>query len=143
MLVDDDGDFRETLAECLGALDWIDVVGTAADGAGAVRLFSERAPDVVVMDLVMPGMDGVEATAEIVAADPAARVLILTASDDHRLLALVMRAGARACLRKEPFLPRMLPLMLTLMTGQMPTGGSRGEPPRCSATARAPCSSFT
>ncbi len=63
MLVDDDGDFRETLAECLGALDWIDVVGTAADGAGAVRLFSQRAPDVVVMDLVMPGMDGVEATA--------------------------------------------------------------------------------
>jgi DNA-binding NarL/FixJ family response regulator len=116
LLADDDGDYMHALAALLGSLDWIEVVDTASDGAGAVRLFSETTPDVVVMDLLMPGMDGVEATKRIVEADPLARVLILTATEDARALALCISAGARACLWKEPATPRMLPLMLMLMS---------------------------
>ena len=65
LLADDHAVVRAGLEELLRSTDGIDVVGAAADGEEAVRLAAERAPDVVLMDLVMPGVDGIEATRRI------------------------------------------------------------------------------
>jgi NarL family two-component system response regulator LiaR len=77
------------------------VVGEAADGEKAVALAAELAPDVILMDLVMPGVDGVEATRRIIAARPKACVVVLTSFvDDSRVLP-ALRAGARSYLLKD------------------------------------------
>jgi NarL family two-component system response regulator LiaR len=77
------------------------VVGEASDGADAVRLASELEPDVILMDLVMPEVDGIEATRRIIAARPKACVVVLTSfADDSRVLP-ALRAGARSYLLKD------------------------------------------
>jgi NarL family two-component system response regulator LiaR len=77
------------------------VVGEASDGAAAVRLASELEPDVILMDLVMPEVDGIEATRRIIAARPQACVVVLTSfADDSRVLP-ALRAGARSYLLKD------------------------------------------
>lgn len=79
----------------LASLQDVDVVGEAADGDSAVALARELKPDVVVMDLNMPGVNGVDATRRIVAADPAIAVLVLTMLDEDESVFAAMRAGAR------------------------------------------------
>lgn len=70
-------------------------IGEAADGESAVARAAQLLPDVVVMDLNMPGLNGVEATREIVAANPGIAVLVLTMLDEDESVFAVMRAGAR------------------------------------------------
>jgi DNA-binding NarL/FixJ family response regulator len=81
--------------------DDIDIVGEAGDGAGAVRLAAELRPDVTLMDVRMPGVDGIEATRQIVARDPAARVLILTTFDLDEYAFSALRAGASGFVLKD------------------------------------------
>ncbi len=78
----------------------IDVVGTAADGAEAVELAMSRQPDVVLMDINMPGVDGVEATRQIIDAAPHVAVVALTMFDDDDNVARALRAGAVGYLLK-------------------------------------------
>jgi DNA-binding NarL/FixJ family response regulator len=101
IVVDDQQIVREGLATILDLLADVSVVGTAANGAEAVELVARRLPDVVLMDLHMPVLDGVGATRRIVAEHPSIAVLILTtfAADDDALEAL--RAGARGVLTKD------------------------------------------
>jgi DNA-binding NarL/FixJ family response regulator len=107
VVVDDHDLFRSGLRNLLEA-EGIDVVGDAADGAEAVRLVHEVQPDVVVMDLHMPGMDGVEATRRIAHDAPLTRVLTLTISaDDEDVLDSIL-AGACGYILKDASLPDLL-----------------------------------
>jgi DNA-binding NarL/FixJ family response regulator len=100
VVADDHPIVRSGIVQLLSTADDITVVGEAANGLDAVRLAAEQSPDLVLMDLRMPGLDGADATAQIVAANPAVRVLILTTyeSDDHILGAI--EAGASGYLLK-------------------------------------------
>ncbi|MGU3503277.1 response regulator [Mycobacterium sp. C31M] len=79
----------------------VEVVGEAADGAQAVRLSSELRPDVILMDLRMPGVDGITATGHVMAARPAAKVLVITTFDDDEHLYPALAAGAAGFLVKD------------------------------------------
>lgn len=103
VLADDQAMVRSGLRALLAAETGIDVAGEAADGMRAVELARHHRPDVVVMDLRMPGVDGLEATRRI-AADPelaGVRVLVLTTFDDDELVFQAMRAGAGGFLLKD------------------------------------------
>jgi DNA-binding NarL/FixJ family response regulator len=95
VLADDHPTFRRGLRALLDSLDDLEVVGEAKDGEEAVALAAELQPDVVVMDLSMPGTNGVEATRRIVAASPSVAVLVLTMLDEDEAVFSAMRAGAR------------------------------------------------
>lgn len=101
VVADDQELIREGVAAILEAEEDITVVGTAADGAEAVGLIQSTRPDVALMDIRMPEMDGIEATSRLVAADVPTRILILTTfeADDYVLAAL--RAGASGFLLKD------------------------------------------
>lgn len=100
MLAEDHPVYREGLAGLLSASDEFDVVGTCADGEDAIRLASELQPDVVVMDLNLPGIDGVEAARAIASQPGAPGVLMLSMFDDDEMVFHAMRAGARGYLVK-------------------------------------------
>jgi DNA-binding NarL/FixJ family response regulator len=100
LIADDQTLFREGLAAVLGA-HGLTVVGEAADGAAAVELAAQLAPDVVLMDLRMPVLDGVAATRRIMALPRAPRVLALTTFEDDAALFDVLRAGALGYLLKD------------------------------------------
>ena len=101
MVVDDSAAVRTGLAELLAATPGMDVVGVAADGLIAVRLAHDIQPDVVLMDLSMPGMDGVEATGQILADGPETRVVILTAFSEQQRIFAALDAGAVGYLLKD------------------------------------------
>ena len=95
VVADDHPTFRRGLAALLGSLDDVELVGEAADGDAAIALVAQTLPDVVVMDLNMPGVNGIEATRRIVAAHPTVAVLVLTMLDEDESVFAAMRAGAR------------------------------------------------
>lgn len=100
LLADDHPVFRMGLKALLDSLPEMAVLCEASNGADAIRLAAELQPDVVVMDLNMPGTDGVQATHDIVARHPQTAVLVLTLSDDDESVFAAMRAGARGYLVK-------------------------------------------
>jgi DNA-binding NarL/FixJ family response regulator len=100
LVCDDHPVYRDGLAMLLSSLDGLEVVGTASDGVEAVRLAGELQPDVVVMDLQMPELNGIEATARMTAEQPHVAVLVLTMYDDDESVFAAMRAGARGYLLK-------------------------------------------
>lgn len=100
LLADDHPLYRSGLRQLLDALAGTSVVGEVDDGAAAVERAADLQPDVVVMDLNMPGMDGVEATRRIVSTSPHVGVLVLTMHDDDDSVFAAMRAGARGYLLK-------------------------------------------
>jgi len=100
LLADDHPVFRHGLTALLEALPDVEVVAEAADGAEAVQLALETRPDVVVMDLQMPGVDGVSATRQLLEQLPETGVLVLTMFEDDESVFTAMRAGARGYLVK-------------------------------------------
>ncbi|MHC5795693.1 response regulator transcription factor [Lacisediminihabitans sp. FW035] len=101
LVADDHAIVRDGLVTVLSLLPDITVVGEAADGIAAVRLAADLEPDVVLMDLRMPGLDGATATAEILAAQPSVAILVLTTFGDDESIAGALRAGARGYLTKD------------------------------------------
>jgi len=101
LLADDQELIRTALSMVMADLDDVEVVGEAATGGEAVRLTARLAPDVVMMDIRMPEMDGIEATRRISAAGSAARVVVLTTFDDDEYVYGALRAGASGFLVKD------------------------------------------
>jgi DNA-binding NarL/FixJ family response regulator len=101
VLVDDHQILRVSLGRLLDAEDDVEVVGTAGDGAEAVRVVTEQRPDVVLMDLSMPGMDGVEATQRIIEAGIPSKVVVLTSFSDRDRILEALDAGAIGYLLKD------------------------------------------
>lgn len=101
MIVDDHEIVREGLQILLAEEAEFEVVGTASDGATALMLTAQLNPDVILMDLVMPDLDGIEVTRRILGRDPSARVLILTTFVEDQRVRDAIRAGATGYLLKD------------------------------------------
>ena len=101
LLIEDQTLMRQGLRMLLDLEPGMSVIGEAADGESGVRLALEKRPDVVLMDVQMPGISGVEATAALCAAWPAARVIILTTFDRDDYVFQAIRAGALGYLLKD------------------------------------------
>ena len=100
LVADDHPLFRQGLRDALAAMPGIEVVGDAAEGLEAVALAVELAPDVVLMDLQMPGISGIEATRRILDERPEVNVLVLTMFDNDSSVFAAVRAGAKGYLLK-------------------------------------------
>lgn len=101
LVADDQAAVREGLATLLDLTPGIEVIGEARDGAEAVRLVAAHSPDVVLMDLHMPGTDGIEATGLITREHPGVRVVVLTTYADNASIQGALRAGALGYLTKD------------------------------------------
>lgn len=101
LIVDDHPVFRAGMVTVLQDLDGVEVVGEASDGEEALRVVAQSTPDVVLMDLRMPGVGGLEATARIRVERPETAVIVLTMDSDDDSLFAALRAGARGYLLKE------------------------------------------
>lgn len=100
LLADDHPVYRDGLAALLGSVPTIEVAGTAGTGQEAVDRAADLQPDVVVMDVQMPGIDGIEATRRVTADSPHIGVVVLTMAEEDSTLFAAMRAGARGYLLK-------------------------------------------
>ncbi len=145
LLVDDQALLRMGFRLVIESEGDLDVVGEASDGAVALEQVAALAPDVVLMDIRMPGMDGIEATRRIVAEHPSARVLVLTTFDVDEYAFAALRAGASGFLLKNArpdelvdairtvasgssvVAPRVVRRMLDLFAPHLPTGAGTAD----------------
>jgi DNA-binding NarL/FixJ family response regulator len=119
VVADDHQVVRIGFAELLGTQPDFTVAGTAGDGAEAVRVCRSVRPDVVLMDVRMPGTDGIEATRQLMSADPAApRVLILTTFDLDEYVYDALRAGASGFLLKDVTAERLFDAVRVIAAGE-------------------------
>lgn len=118
LVADDQALFREALTTLLEVQAGIEVVGEAANGEEAVRSSAELRPDVVLMDLRMPVLDGIAATARLRAEQPAVRVLALTTFDDDEDVFAALRAGAVGYLLKDVTSARLVEALVAAERGE-------------------------
>jgi DNA-binding NarL/FixJ family response regulator len=118
LLVDDQALFREALSTLLQVRPEIEVVGEAGDGAAALRQAAELRPDVVLMDLHMPVLDGIAATRRLRVEQPGVRVLALTTFDDDEDVFAALRAGAVGYLLKDVSADRLVEGLLAAARGE-------------------------
>ena len=117
LLADDDALLRAGLLVILGTAPDLTVVAEAADGLEAVNLGRESAPDVVLMDVRMPGIDGIEATRRLLAVRPDTKILILTTFNDEDYVYGALRAGASGFLLKRTSPERLIDAVRTVAAG--------------------------
>ena len=101
LLADDQPTVRKGLRMRLGLEPGLDIVGEAADGASAVSLARDLAPDIILMDVEMPGLDGISATEQLKAESPRCSVIVLTIHDDAQTRERARLAGAAAFVAKQ------------------------------------------
>lgn len=118
LIADDQKVVRDGLSALLGLLPGIIVVGTAGDGADAVRQARALRPDVVLMDLKMPVCDGVEATRQLARTQPATAVVVLTTYSDDDWVLAALRAGARGFLTKNASADEILRAVTVVSAGE-------------------------
>ena len=119
LVVDDHPIVRQGIVALLAGADDFAVVGQAADGAEAVRLSAELAPDLVVMDLRMPGVDGVAATRQVLIDRPGARVVVLTTYETDDSILSAIEAGASGYLLKAAPEAELLAGLRAVVAGQV------------------------
>jgi DNA-binding NarL/FixJ family response regulator len=120
VIADDHAVVRGGLEQLLSTASDIELVATAADGEEAVATAARERPDVILMDLSMPVVDGIEATRRIVAADPTASVVVLTSFSDNRRIADALRAGAIGYLLKHAGPDELLGAIRAAAAGESP-----------------------
>lgn len=120
MVVDDHAMVRAGLEQLLDGVADMSVVASAADGSSAIDMIAQAHPDVVLMDLSMPGIDGIEATRRIVAEHPAARVVILTSFSDRERILRALDAGAAGYLLKDAETEELLRGIRAAAAGEAP-----------------------
>ena len=118
VVADDHQVVRNGFAELLGTQEDFDVVGTAADGAEAVSICRRLTPDIVLMDVRMPGTDGIEATRQLAGDDNAPRVIILTTFDLDEYVYDALRAGASGFLLKDVTAERLFDAVRVVADGE-------------------------
>ncbi len=119
MLVDDQRVVRDGLGMLLNLLPGVELVGTAANGREALAMVEETTPDVVLMDLRMPEMDGIEATTRLRHTHPGVQVLVLTTYADDESVLGALRAGARGYLTKDAGADEIAQAITTVAAGHM------------------------
>jgi DNA-binding NarL/FixJ family response regulator len=118
LVADDQAIVRDGLVTVLSLLPDIEIVGEASNGAEAVRLAAEHQPDVVLMDLRMPVLDGTQATAEILQSRPQTAVLVLTTFADDASISGALRVGARGYLTKDASRAEVAAAIRSVASGQ-------------------------
>ena len=118
LVADDQKIVRDGLSLLLGMLPGVEVIGTAVDGTDAVRQAEAALPDVVLMDLIMPNCDGVEATRLIARQQPDVQVVVLTAFSDDDSVFAALRAGARGYLTKNAGAGEILQALSAVRAGE-------------------------
>jgi DNA-binding NarL/FixJ family response regulator len=118
LIVDDHLFYREGVRSMLAAVPNVVVVGEAATGAEAIAQAAALQPDVVLMDIKMPGINGIEATRQIVAESPHISVLVVTMFDDDDSVFAALRAGARGYLLKDALLDEVLRAITAVSRGE-------------------------
>jgi DNA-binding NarL/FixJ family response regulator len=119
LLADDHQVMVQGLKALLGCQPDLKVVAEAGTGRTAVSLAEEYAPDVVLMDITMPDLNGIEATRQVTAASPHTRVIALSAHTDHRNASEMLKAGARGYLVKEGVFEELLQAIHTVVAGNV------------------------
>lgn len=117
LLVDDQSLLRMGFRMILEAEPDIEVIGEAGDGAAGLSMVAALQPDVVLMDVRMPGMDGIQATAAIAATEPNSKILILTTFDLDQYVFAGLKAGASGFLLKDAPPPELLAAIRTVASG--------------------------
>ncbi len=123
LIADDQTLFRSGLARLLKEDQRIDLAGEAADGNDAVKKAATLKPDVVLMDLRMPGLDGIEATKQILAAQPDCKVLILTTFDADSYVLQALRAGACGYVLKDAEPTAIVSAIMAVLSGERVMAG--------------------
>ena len=118
LIVDDQGIVRKGVRALLAEVDGMNVVGEAADGMEAVKQAEILHPDVILMDIVMPGMDGIEATRQIMASQPKARILVLTSFTGDDKVFPAIKAGALGYLLKDSEPEELITAIKNIYRGQ-------------------------
>ena len=118
LIVDDHAILRMGLASLLNAKKDIEVIGDAANGAAGIRKAVKLQPDVIIMDLMMPKMDGIETTAQLVAKIPDSKVLILTTFGTSDGISHALQAGARGAVMKNCDFGELVTAIRTVATGK-------------------------
>jgi len=117
LIVDDQTLFRVGLAGLLAEDPRVEVVGQAADGVEAVKLASSLQPDVILMDVRMPNLDGIQATRQIVAAQPDVKVLVLTSLESDNQIIHALQAGARGYVLKDSTVESIVSSLVAVTSG--------------------------
>lgn len=117
LLVDDHEIMREGMMALLRKRPDVEVVGEAADGRTAVKMVQELKPDVVIMDVGMPNLNGIEATAQMVAENPSIKVMALSTHSDGTIVAKMIKAGASGYMLKESAFAELMDGLNTMMNG--------------------------
>lgn len=144
LIADDHLFYREGVRSLLSGVPDVEIVGEASNGAEAVQLASRLKPDVILMDLKMPGMNGIEATHEILKSMPNVGILIVTMFDDDDSVFAMMRAGARGYILKDADQNELLRAIQSVHSGEAifsPTIARRmanffANPPKAAVTAQ-------